>query len=231
MKAYYDIHIHSVLSSCADESQTPNNILNMCMLKGLDMISITDHNSLKQFQTIDAIKDSYDFFVLYGVEITVKEGFHVLAYFEKISEAMAFDNLLDAGLDHSVLPPSEQVICDVYDCEESRIGYYLNQKVSYSFKDIIKMIRALDGVVIPAHINRSAGILGVYPDISKFDIDAVEIYAGSDVSLLEEEHPEIKKYRYLFNSDAHSIELINEKEHYMDLKDLSFKGFKKWLRG
>ena len=86
MKVYYDIHIHTVLSSCADVLQTPNNILNMAMLKGLDMISICDHNTGKQYQTIDKIKDSYDFLVIYGMEVTSKDGFHVLTYFEKYDE-------------------------------------------------------------------------------------------------------------------------------------------------
>ena len=71
MKIYYDIHIHTVLSSCADVLMTPNNILNMSMLKGLDMIAICDHNTGKQFQAIDKIKDSYDFLVIYGMEMVV----------------------------------------------------------------------------------------------------------------------------------------------------------------
>jgi PHP family Zn ribbon phosphoesterase len=47
MKVFTDMHIHSALSPCADKSMTPNNIVNMALLKGLDIISVTDHNSPK----------------------------------------------------------------------------------------------------------------------------------------------------------------------------------------
>ena len=76
MLVSYDLHIHSVLSSCADDSQTPNNILNMVMLKELGMISITDHNSCKQYPTLEQLADSYDFYLMYGIETQVKEASH-----------------------------------------------------------------------------------------------------------------------------------------------------------
>ena len=44
MRVYYDFHIHSCLSPCGDEDMTPNNIVNMSLLKGLDIIAVTDHN-------------------------------------------------------------------------------------------------------------------------------------------------------------------------------------------
>src|SRR5574344_1061574 len=129
---YYDLHIHTVLSACADVLQTPNNILNMCMLKGLNVISICDHNSSKQYEAIDKIKESFDFLVIYGMEITVKEGFHVLAYFEDYDDIMALDAIIDDSLDKSVTVESitnkvlnDQIVCDEYDLESKRIAYYL----------------------------------------------------------------------------------------------------------
>ena len=45
MKLSVDLHIHSCLSPCVDKGMTPNNIVNMAILKGLDIIAVTDHNS------------------------------------------------------------------------------------------------------------------------------------------------------------------------------------------
>ena len=45
MSLYYDFHIHSALSPCGDNEMTPNNIINMSLIKGLDAIAVTDHNS------------------------------------------------------------------------------------------------------------------------------------------------------------------------------------------
>lgn len=47
MKLYYDLHIHSCLSPCGDEDNTPNNIVNMALIKGLNVIALSDHNTCK----------------------------------------------------------------------------------------------------------------------------------------------------------------------------------------
>ena len=39
MKYYYDLHLHSCLSPCGDIDMTPNNIVNMAKLLGLDVIA------------------------------------------------------------------------------------------------------------------------------------------------------------------------------------------------
>jgi len=58
MKFFYDLHIHSVLSPCADRLMTPNNIFNMANLKGLNIIAVTDHNSMKQLPVLSEIAES-----------------------------------------------------------------------------------------------------------------------------------------------------------------------------
>lgn len=231
MKIYYDIHIHSVLSSCADDSQTPNNILNMCMLKGLNMISICDHNTSKQYMAIDKLKDSYDFFIMYGIEITVNEGFHVLAYFEKYEEIMNVDKIIDNSLNKSILPPDEQLLMDEYDEIVDSIPYMINQKCKYTFLEICKIIRENNGLIIPAHIDRkNSGILSYYQNISDFDIDGIEIYDLSKVDELYNNYPFLRKYRYINNSDAHEIALIHEQDCCLELDDASFSSFRKWLK-
>ena len=40
-----DLHLHSCLSPCGDDDMTPNNLVNMAVLKGLACIALTDHNT------------------------------------------------------------------------------------------------------------------------------------------------------------------------------------------
>ncbi|MFA6843482.1 MAG: hypothetical protein WCR33_03680, partial [Bacilli bacterium] len=207
------------------------NIFNMCMLKKLNVISITDHNTALQYKTFEKLKDSYDFLLIYGMEISVNEGFHVLAYFKELDEVMRLEKIIDDSLDKSIIAPQEQVICDEYDEVESIVPYWKNQKIKYKFTEIIDIIIELNGIVVPAHIERKgSGILSFIKDFSLYDIDAIEIDCKSNIETLEKEYPYIKKYKYLFNSDAHSIEMINEPLNYMELDDLSFKSFRKWIR-
>lgn len=52
MMLYYDLHIHTALSPCASDEMTPNNIINMALIKGLDVIGITDHNSARNVKAV-----------------------------------------------------------------------------------------------------------------------------------------------------------------------------------
>ena len=84
---YYDLHIHSALSPCSDDTMTIYNIFHMAYIKGLDLIAITDHNSLKQQHHLEKViqspilKGKIDF--IYGVELQSCENIHVLAYFQR----------------------------------------------------------------------------------------------------------------------------------------------------
>jgi len=49
---YYDLHIHTALSPCADDDMTPNDIVGMAVLNGLDIIAVTDHNSLANARSV-----------------------------------------------------------------------------------------------------------------------------------------------------------------------------------
>ena len=42
-----DLHIHSCLSPCGDDRMTPEDLVGLSLLNGLDVIALTDHNSCK----------------------------------------------------------------------------------------------------------------------------------------------------------------------------------------
>ncbi|KUK60894.1 MAG: Putative PHP domain protein, partial [Synergistales bacterium 57_84] len=48
MKLYHvDLHIHTVLSPCAELDMGAPEIIARCRDEGIDMIAITDHNSAR----------------------------------------------------------------------------------------------------------------------------------------------------------------------------------------
>ena len=47
-----DLHLHSCLSPCGDDDMTPNNLVNMAVLKGLACIALTDHNTCGNCESI-----------------------------------------------------------------------------------------------------------------------------------------------------------------------------------
>ena len=61
-----DIHIHTCLSPCADISISPKRIVERAYLEGLNMIFITDHNSLENAEA--AMKSSKNYKDLKGYQ-------------------------------------------------------------------------------------------------------------------------------------------------------------------
>jgi len=202
MKYYYDLHIHSVLSPCADVLMTPQNIFNMAMLKGLDIISITDHNSLKQIPLCMEIAKSYDMLFIPGVEVTVKEGIDILVYFKHVSDAMAFDQYLETFLEKKQIDLNiynEQCICDIYDECIDKYPYLLSQKTKLSLEEMMRYFAYIDHVMIYAHIDRYFD--KVKPLIEKYPLNGMAYYKKkifSDKNLLH-------------HSDAHQITDILER--------------------
>ena len=63
---YYDLHIHSCLSPCADDDMTPNNIAGMAAIKGLQLLALTDHNTCKNCPAIIKKAEEYGFYTIYA---------------------------------------------------------------------------------------------------------------------------------------------------------------------
>jgi hypothetical protein len=208
MKYYYDLHIHSVLSPCADGLMTPNNILNMAALKGLDIVAITDHNSLKQLPVFAEIAESYAFLFVYGVEVCVKEEVHVLCYFKTLSAAMQFDRELDRHIDHTI---TEKVgtayLTDNEDFCRSSLPYSLSRPLDLSLLELCTMLEPYDHLRFFAHLERPK--FGGLPYVDRISMNGIEIAMLDGDRFIQENHLENKKI--IHNSDAHQLMDILER--------------------
>ena len=83
MKLYVDLHIHSCLSPCGDMLMTPNNIVGMAYLKGLDAIAVCDHNSAGNLEAIGQVAQMMGVLLLPGLELNTREEVHLLCYFKR----------------------------------------------------------------------------------------------------------------------------------------------------
>ena len=98
MKYYYDLHIHSSLSPCGDEDMTPNNIVNMAILKGLDIIAVTDHNAAGNVEVIMKRGARKQLIVVPGIEIESAEDVHILALFPDLDSCLATERSVREAL-------------------------------------------------------------------------------------------------------------------------------------
>ena len=81
MSLIYDFHIHTAVSPCADITMTPNNIVNMSILKGLQAIAITDHQTTANCEAVMTVGREKGLLVIPGIEIECMEEFHLIALF------------------------------------------------------------------------------------------------------------------------------------------------------
>ncbi len=217
------------MSPDADELMTPNNILNMAMLKNLDYLAITDHNSTKQLKTIEKIEEAYDFILIPGVEVTVKENFDVLCYFRNYNDAHKLDSYIELHLNGKWAPFSEsdQVITDIYDITSETFPKPL-LSTSIPFKDLYKKVKELRGIIVLAHIDRKHKSALNSFKLEDIRFDGIEIQQfGMDEFLNANSY--LNRYKILTSSDSHSLLTISEREYYLDLKEKSIEAFFKYF--
>lgn len=226
MICYYDLHIHSVLSPCADVLMTPNNIINMAHLKGLNLISITDHNSLKQYPVIDEIMKSYDMLLIYGVEVELVDKSHVLCYLETLDDALKLDQFLELNLvkheyDHQTF--GEQVITDLYDQEASIVPYHLGKPTKLTIEDLQNELKKYNHLLFLAHVDRAKN--SGYHLINDYEVDGVEL--SRHASSFWKERLKEQNLRVLHSSDAHTLTDILERDelNMIEMEELSIQQF------
>ena len=220
MRFYYDLHIHSDLSPCGNTEMTPNNIVNMAYIKGLNIISVTDHNSINNFPAIRFIGDKFGIEIIPGIEVTTKEEVHVLCYFRKFSDAQKFGNLIYESLPNISNNPHIFGEQNIYNDEDEIIGNLsklLINASSYSIDEIFYIAKEYNGIAVPAHINKKSnsilGVLGFIPFNLK--IDFIEVFQKATI-----DEKLIKKYRVLNNSDAHQLVDISESVNSLELDSI-----------
>ena len=208
-----DLHIHTVLSPCGGLDMSLVNIVRQAVEKKLDIIAITDHNSTKHCRSARQIAEKYGITVIAGAELNTKEEIHCLAFFENNDKADQFQQYIDENL--TVVPNKAEIYGyqylvdeneDILD-EEERL---LVAALKTGIEDVITEVHRLEGLVVPAHINRMYnGIfsqLGFLPPGLKADALELDRRAGNDN--FYQAHPEIGRYPLLRNSDAHSLQQI-----------------------
>ncbi len=156
---YYDLHIHSALSPCGDDTMTINNIFNMAYIKGLELIAITDHNSLKQqfyLEEIinhDILKGKIDY--IHGVELQSKEEIHILAYFRKNTDLDIIQKWIDKHLIKVDNQPDYYGNQHIFNANDEIIETENNLLISsldLDVYEIVDNIHRFNGVAILAHV-------------------------------------------------------------------------------
>ena len=226
-----DLHIHTLLSPCGDLDMTPSEIVRLAKERGLDIIGITDHNTTKHGRLAREYGRQAGIYVLTGVEITTKEEAHCLAFFDSDEDLDTFENYLQENLP-DIPNDTDKFGYQVQIDKEENIIYeepkLLLSAIDKTVEEIAGKVHALNGLFIPAHIDRPKfsipSQLGFIP--FDLDIDAVEISHNTNREDYLSKNKYLKQKTFIQSSDAHYPDRIGSAHCYFNIENFSFEEIK-----
>lgn len=220
---YYDLHIHSCLSPCADDENTPNNVAGIASLSGLNVIALTDHNSTANCPAFFAACERFGITPIAGMELTTSEDIHVVCLFEELDSAMRFGEYVKTRR-HLIKNRAEifghQFIMNEEDEPIAEEEYLLSNATDISVEDAPELVSEYGGICYPAHIDRSANgiiaILGTFPKSPGFR--AFELRRAHFYEKYADEFS-LRDKKAIISSDAHFLDDIKDGENYFEFED------------
>ena len=226
MKYYYDLHMHSCLSPCGDMDMTPNNIVGMSKLLKLDVIALTDHNSVLNCEAVMKLGAENGLYVIPGMELTTMEEIHVVCLFPTFEKALLWNDYVK---EHQMQFPNRvdiygrQVIMNELDEEIGEVDNLLILATDISVMNVKELVKNFDGVCYPAHINRdSMSIISSLGDIPpECDFKTAEVSSSGNIDELKAKYPILNDMLIVRDSDAHYLENMKDAENYFELETLT----------
>lgn len=205
-----DLHIHTVLSACAEVEMIPPLIVRRACRMGLGLIAVTDHNACANADAVLRAAEGTGLAVLAGMELQTREEVHLLCLFDTVEQGLTWQAEV-----WRLLPPlanREELFGPQYvvDAEgewvrtEERL---LAASADIALEDAIARVHALGGLAIPAHVERPSfsllANLGMVPP--GFVADALEVTARFRPEDGFSRWPELRGWPLVVNGDAHRL--------------------------
>ncbi len=215
---------------------TPNNIVGMSKLLGLDIIALTDHNSSLNCEAVIKLGKENGLCVIPGMELTTCEEIHAVCLFDSLEKALAFGEYVKQHQLKIKNRPDiygRQVIMNDKDEEVGEEDDLLILSTDISIINAGKLVSSFGGVCYPAHIDRDSmsvlSVLGEIPVECGFNV--AEVSSAGDIDDLRKKHQILGNMRIVTNSDAHYLENMRDAANYLELDDLSPEAVINLLRG
>jgi len=187
---------------------SPRAIVAAARGMGLDLISVTDHNTAGMVAEVERAARRGGILFLPGIEIQTREEVHLLAYFDNVTACERFGSEIYEFLPSTPNDPElfgDQVVVDADHTIVRVEPKLLINALRLSLEEAVTRIQTRGGLAVPAHVDRAPyGLLaqlGFLPE-------------GLDFALVEadgEMLPEACRGALLWGSDAHALEEIGSR--------------------
>lgn len=206
-----DLHVHTVLSPCAEVEMIPPLIVETALDMGISLIAITDHNATANINAVQKAAIGTPLAVLPGMELQTKEDVHFLCLFDRTDQIDVFQQIINSTLPN--LRNNDEAFGAQFVVDES--GDFIRNEErllatssSLTVNDAFKIVSELGGLFIPAHINRKTfGLienLGFIPPDIPFVAVEISRHITPDEARLK--FPSVKKIPIIQNGDVHRLD-------------------------
>ena len=206
-----ELHVHTVLSPCAEVEMIPPFIVQEALDRSINLIAITDHNATANVRTVQQAAAGTELTVLAGMELQTREEVHLLCLFDTAEQAQDWQATVDVYMPHIENNPEffgEQFVVDAtgeFLRSEPRL---LITSANLSLHQAVEGVRALGGLAIPAHVDRTSfsllANLGLVPTDVPFD--ALEISRHLSLAEAPLKFPQLKGYPLIQSGDVHRLD-------------------------
>lgn len=188
----------------------PPLIVQEALERHIDIIAITDHNASANVPAVQKAADGTGLTVLPGMEVQSHEDVHLLCLFASLADLEAWQHQVDLSLPDELNPADhlgEQFVVDEqgeFVRSEPRL---LLTATEFSIEEIIEHVNKLNGIVIPAHVDRTS--YGLFPTLGFladwWHFPALEISHHIKPEILQEKFPSSKNHPLIQGGDVHRL--------------------------
>lgn len=231
-----DLHIHTLLSPCAEIEMIPSLIVEAARIAGLDIIGIADHNSCENADAVVEAARGSSVKVLPGMEVQSVEGVHLLCLFDSVEQAeqmreTVYDRLPNIAV--SERQYKQQMVVDSVADFVKYVTKPISLPTSMEIDEVFERAYTLGGILIPSHIDRHetglCGVLGMLPETPVFE--AVEVSQNITTQEARAKYPSIGPLPVFHGSDAHWLSAIGERRTMLYMESRTVEEIRLACRG
>ncbi len=197
----------------------PPLIVQEALDKGIQIIAVTDHNATANIEAVQLAAKRTDLVVIPGMELQTREEVHILCLFDTLDQVNELQRSVDRLLPPIANDPEHfgvQLIVDAQGELVATEDRLLLTSVDISFSEAFNLVNNLEGMFIPAHVNRKVygliEVLGFVPiDVN---VEALEISRHIKPGDAARKFPQIKGYPLVQNGDVHRLDEFLGVNHF-----------------
>lgn len=206
-----ELHVHTVLSPCADVEMIPPFIVQSALDLGINLLAITDHNATANIEAVMIAARGTGLHVLPGMEVQTREEVHLLCLFDELDQVNAWQATIDRSMpdmNNDIEHFGEQFVVDSTGDFIRREERLLLNSIKISLDEAVAEVQSMGGLAIPAHINRKAfgliQMLGFVPPEIPFDALEISRHISPDAFMAAQ--PKTFSAPIIQSGDVHRLD-------------------------